>query len=101
MQRDIWLRVSSRGEYIGVQRVPSPKTFTIYPNPTISTLNINLAQALMHPPTAQLINLQGQVLYNHPLLTVHNTLTLPSGVYLLRLPDEHERILYLVKVVKP
>ena len=70
--------------------------FSIFPNPTFSTLNIKLARADNF--VVKIMNMQGGVLFNCPNKLLLDVSYLPKGMYLILIIQNRES--YFQKIIK-
>jgi hypothetical protein len=86
----------------GIDRVIDNNSWSIYPNPTSTILNVNLTESGNH--MLELLNAQGQKVYQTQLFDFNNTVdveSLNNGIYYLRLTNDEGSIsTKMVSIVK-
>jgi hypothetical protein len=87
------LQAASVGELLSLKNT-SNHNFTIYPNPTISIINIE-----QDFTTAKVYDISGRELLKSTSKTIDLS-ELPSNIYLLRLYDNNNRVLGTGKIIK-
>lgn len=92
--RDIFQQVSCGSS--GIEEVDN-NSFTVYPNPTNSTLTIN-TKAIYS--SVQIVNMLGQVVFTKEKSTSLNVSSLPSGIYFIQLVDNKGSVIGNKKFVK-
>ena len=104
IQRGYWTKVDAQGQYLSVALLDNaPLAVQLFPNPTVSTLQLQLAQAPNQAFIAQLYNLQGQLLRTQRIQTINTTITvedLPTGTYVLCVVDPHTQAQTSYQIVK-
>lgn len=79
----------------------TPKV-TVFPNPVVSTLNVNIAGTTSRP-VIKVLDVNGRLLINKPVAEANTALDVKryaSGVYMLLVTDEKGRGIYQYKFVK-
>jgi len=74
---------------------------TVYPNPVIDILNINITTSQDETTTGKLFDSEGRLIYSHNLVSGTNTVNmskLPAGVYLLQLISNKQ--VQHIKIIK-
>jgi type IX secretion system substrate protein len=74
---------------------------TVYPNPVVNVLNINITNPEGETTTGKLFDSNGRLIYSHNLISGTNTVNMdkfPRGVYLLQLIGNKE--VQNIKVIK-
>ena len=87
------LQAASVGELLSLKNT-SNHNFTIYPNPTISIINIE-----QDFTTAKVYDISGRELLKSTSKTIDLS-ELPSNIYLLRLYDNNNGVLGTGKIIK-
>ena len=82
---------------VGINEFLQDNLFTVYPNPTNSTLTIN-TKAIYS--SIQIVNTLGQVVFTKEKSTSLNLTSLPSGIYFIQLLDNKVRVIGKEKFVK-
>ena len=81
----------------GINAVSNTASFTVYPNPTNSSLTINTS---VNYTSIQIVNTLGQVVFTKEKSTVLNVSSLPSGIYFIQLVDNKGSVIDKEKFVK-
>jgi hypothetical protein len=82
---------------VGINEVSQSNLFTVYPNPTNSTLTIN-TKAIYS--SIQIVNTLGQLVFTKEKSTLLNVSSLPSGIYFIQLVDNKGSVIVKEKFVK-
>ena len=82
---------------VGINEVYQSNLFTVYPNPTNSTLTIN-TKAIYS--SIQIVNTLGQLVFTKEKSTSLNVSSLPSGIYFIQLVDTKGSVIGKEKFVK-
>ncbi len=81
----------------GINAISNTASFTVYPNPTNSTLTIN-TKAIYS--SIQIVNTLGQLVFTKEKSASLNVSSLPSGIYFIQLVDNKGRVIGKEKFVK-
>ena len=81
----------------GINAASNTASFTVYPNPTNSTLTINTS---LNYSSIQIINMLGQLVFRKEKSTSLNVSSLPSGIYFIQLVDTKGSVIGKEKFVK-
>lgn len=82
---------------VGINEVSQSNIFTVYPNPTNSTLKIN-TKAIYS--SIQIVNTLGQLVFTKEKSASLNVSSLPSGIYFIQLVDNKGSLIGKEKFVK-
>ena len=82
---------------VGINEVSQSNIFTVYPNPTNSTLTINTKA---NYTSIQIVNTIGQVVFTKEKSASLNVSSLPSGIYFIQLLDNKGSVISNEKFVK-
>lgn len=83
---------------VGINELSNSNYFSIYPNPSTSTLNIIDKNNQLQNATIHIQNYLGQVVYNAPFNSQINLSNLSAGMYFLNIEDEG--IKKTIKIIK-
>jgi hypothetical protein len=90
-------RTVNMGNVTGVENSPTAsEPFSIYPNPTIDIVHVQLMSAESQAANIEIINAQGQLVHTakiNDVLTDLDVSFLPAGLYTLRLVDQNAQAL--------
>ena len=89
--------ISCPTSIIGIQENALENAFTVYPNPTNSSLTITTS---VNHSSIQIVNTLGQVVFTKEKSTSLNLTLLPSGIYFIQLVDNKGRVIGNEKFVK-
>ena len=81
----------------GINVVSNTASFTVYPNPTNSSLTINTS---VNYSSIQIINMLGQVVFTKEKSTLLNLTSLPGGIYFIQLLDNKGSVIGKEKFVR-
>ena len=95
--KDLYFASLGNCSGVGLNEVSQSKIFTVYPNPTNSTLTIN-TKAIYS--SIQIVNTLGQLIFTKEKSTSLNVSSLPSGIYFIQLLDNKGSIIGKEKFVK-
>ena len=81
----------------GINAVSNTASFTVYPNPTNSSLTINTS---VNYSSIQIVNMLGQFVFTKEKSISLNVSSLPSGIYFIQLVDTKGSVIGKEKFVK-
>jgi hypothetical protein len=81
----------------GINVVSNTASFTVYPNPTNSSLTINTS---VNYTSIQIVNTLGQLAFTKEKSASLNVSSLPSGIYFIQLVDTKGSLIGKEKFVK-
>jgi hypothetical protein len=88
---------------VSIDEQPENQNIQIYPNPTNSTITINIkANASVNGYKVEINNLLGQTVYVSTMNTTKKTIdlsTLENGVYFVKILDENSNVIDIQKVI--
>ena len=95
--KDLYFASLGNCSSVGMNEVSQTNIFTVYPNPTNSTLTINTKA---NYSSIQIVNTIGQVVFTKEKSASLNLSSLPSGIYFIQLVDNKGSVIGKEKFVK-